>query len=386
MRLMHELRKLSRGLQPKTAPIPISIPGLGSVGHLSHQQGVYINSAYRNPLRSLMADEARADRVAREISRGRLGADALLPLAARISDRRDAIAAIKSMQGAIQSFNDIIDARGTGQYCDWFGHKASQTTVANQWSSFISTAGGMPPAASYTAAPGGARMTSASTGAVPIPCTIGGSDHLYLANAAAQHVTGSNIHFYVDLLVAAGNLQAGSGTTATTSQNISSTSLSRWTTGEGTAMTMEITTAFGTATGIPTITISYTDQAGNTGNSTGAISIGATSMIAGRLFPIQDGPMIRLASGDYGVRVIEGCIFSAASASGIFAALVYKPLMVIPTFTVNYWTERSTPAMLSGIKQLTSSVGGEKPFVGRFILPSTSSTGTILEWLEFVYS
>jgi hypothetical protein len=151
-------------------------------------------------------------------------------------------------------------------------------------------------------------------------------------------------------------------------------------------MTLEITTAFGTATGVPTITLSYTDQAGNTGNSTGAISIGATSMIAGRIFPLQDGPMIRLASGDYGVRVIEGCIFSAASTSGIFAALVYKPLLVIPTFAVNLWSERSTPASLSGIRQLTSAAGGEEPFVGRFVLPSTTSTGTILEWLEFVYS
>jgi hypothetical protein len=223
-------------------------------------------------------------------------------------------------------------------------------------------------------------MTSATTGAVPIPLTIGGSDHLYLTNAVANHVTGTNVHMYVDVLVSAGNILA----TSATSQNISTTSLSRWTSGEGLAMTLEVTAALGATAA--NITISYTDQAGNTANSTGAIAL-TTSAAVGRLVPILDGPMIRLATGDYGVRTIEGCILSASmTGSGVMAALIYKPLVVCPTIGVTTWNERSTPAQLSGIKQLTSAAGGELPFVGSFVLASTTSTGTILQWLEFVYS
>jgi hypothetical protein len=379
MNILQELQKLSRGLQPRTAPVPLVWPGIGPVGHLSSDHGVYINTAYRNPIDSMLRDQAKIDLLAADVSNGRLPAEALLAASKRVSDTTDAVRAIQQMQGAITSFNDVIDARGNGQYFDYFGVKASQTTVANNWSSFLRTAGN-PAAASYSNIPGGGRMTSATTGAVPIPVTIGGSDHLYLTNAVANHVTGTNVHMYVDVLVSAGNILA----TSATSQNISTTSLSRWTSGEGLAMTLEVTAALGATAA--NITISYTDQAGNTANSTGAIAL-TTSAIAGRLVPVLDGPMIRLAAGDYGVRTIEGCILSASmTGSGVMAALIYKPLVVCPTIGLTTWNERSTPAQLSGIKQLTSAAGGELPFVGSFVLASTTSTGTILQWLEFVYS
>jgi hypothetical protein len=96
--------------------------------------------------------------------------------------------------------------------------------------------------------------------------------------------------------------------------------------------------------------------------------------------------MIRYASGDYGVRVIEACILSASMAAGALAALIYKPIVVIPTLVAQVFPDRSTPAQLSGIKQLTSTAGGEKPFIGRFVMTGSTSTGVILEWLEFVYS
>lgn len=378
MNILQELTKLSSGFQHRTQPVPLAWPGIGPVGHLSSRHGLYINTAYRNAVDAMLRDNDRIERLAAEVSDGRLTAGAILEASRRISDTADAARAIKKMQGAILSFNDIIDARGNGQYCDHFGAKASQTTVANNWSSFLRT-GGNPTAAAFTAIPGGDRFTSASTGAVPIACTIGGSDHLYLTNAAVNHVTGNNVHMYVDLCVAAGSVSA----TSATSQNISTTSLSRWTSGEGLCMTLEVTTALGATAA--NITISYTDQAGNTANSTGAIAL-TTSAIAARLMPVQDGPMIRFASGDSGVRQIEGCILSANMGSGALAAMIYKPLVVIPSLTVSLMPERSTPATLSGIKQLTSAAGGEKPFIGSFILTSTTSTGTILQWLEFVYS
>ena len=379
MNIIQELRKLSNGLQRRTAPVPLSWPGIGPVGHLTQEHGVYINSAYRNAVDSMLRDNDRIEALAADVSSGRMAAAEILEASRRISDTADPVQAIKRMQGAILSFNDVIDARGNGQYYDHFGCKASQTTVANNWSAF-NLVGGNPSAASYTAIPGGARMTSASTGAVPIPISIGGSDDAYLTNAVANHVTGNNLHMFVDILVTAGTISA----TSATSQTINTTSLSRWTSGEGVYMTLEVTTQLGvTAANINIST--YTDQGGTGSNATGNIAL-TTSAIVGRLVPVQDGPMIRLASGDYGVRSVEGLILSANMGAGALALHLYKPLIVCPTMTVAFWVERSTPAQLSGIKKLTSVAGGEEPFIGRFVLPSTTSTGIILEWLEFVYS
>lgn len=377
MNILKELRKVSAGLQPKCAPVPVCLSDLGQVGHVSREHGLYINSAMRRPVRSLIADHYRAERVAREISNGWLGADDILPIMARASDTRDAIKAIKSMRMAISSWDGVTSARGSGKGWDYLGTKASQTTVANVWSSFLRTAGN-PGAASYTAIPGGARMTSASAGAWPLPMTLGGSEDLYLTNVGTNHATGTNIVLVADVLVNAGTISA----TSTTSQNISSTSLSRWTTGEGVNMTLEITTALGATAA--NITLSYTDQAGNTGNSTGAIAL-TTSGIAGRLQPVQDGPMIRLATGDYGVGTIEACILSASMVSGVLAALLYKPLILVPTLSTTTFVERSTPAQVGGIRKLTDTAGGEKPFIGFMVLTSTTSTGVQTYLLETVW-
>jgi len=379
MNILDELTKLSRGLHQRTAPLPLAWPGIGPVGHLTNEHGVWINSAYRNAVDSMLRENDRIEALAADVSNGRLAAAEILEASRLISDTADAARAIKKMQGAILSFNDVIDARGNGQYYDHFGCKASQATTANQWSAF-NLGGGNPSAASYTAIPGGARMTSASAGAIPIPLTLGGSDHLYLTNAVANHVTGNNLHLFVDLLVTAGSISTASAV----SQTINTTGLSRWTNGEGVYMTLEVTTQIGgTAANINIST--YTDQGGTAGNATGNIAL-TPNAIVGRLLPVQDGPMIRLAAGDYGVRSVEGLILSASMGAGALALHLYKPIIVCPTMTANFWVERSTPAQLSGIKQLTSAAGGEEPFIGRFIMPSSTSTGTILEWLEFVYS
>jgi hypothetical protein len=152
-------------------------------------------------------------------------------------------------------------------------------------------------------------------------------------------------------------------------------------------MTLEVTTAFGTATGIPNVTINYVDQSGNAAESTSAISIGATSLIAGRMFPIQDGPMVRFNTGDYGVRSINQVTFSASSAGAgaACAAIIYKPLLMVPTLAVTSFVERSTPSQLGGIRQLTSVVQGSEPALGFFVLPSTTSTGVQTYMIETVW-
>lgn len=78
---------------------------------------------------------------------------------------------------------------------------------------------------------------------------------------------------------------------------------------------IEAVTAF---TGIPTIAITYTNQDGTAGRTTGAISLGV-ALTLGRLFRMP------LQAGDTGVQKIESVTATIASA-GTFNVLVVRPL------------------------------------------------------------
>lgn len=382
MQVLHELRKLGRSQPEKGPPIPVAFSMLGQVGHVERRRGIYLNKALERHVRGLLKDNYRAEQAAFELTRGRFTAAQLLDVAKLGTDSSDAIRAIKSMRGAISKWDDVTNARTSGKSWDFLGTKASQVTVANSWSSFIRS-GGNPGAASYNNIPGPAAFDSNTVGAWPLPMALGPAENLYLTNLGCNHQTGTNIVLAVDVLQAAGNIL----TSIVTSQNVSTTVLPRWTGGGGLQMTLEVTTAPGTATGIPNVTVNYTDQDGNALSSTGAISIGTTSAAVFRLLPTQDGPMIRFAAGDYGVRSVQQVTFSASSAGvgGNVALLIYKPLLIVPTLAVTSWIERSTPAQVGGIRQLTEVVQGSKPFIGFFVLTSTTSTGIQNYLIETVY-
>ena len=382
MDVLSELRKYGHRLPQKAPPVEVWLEGLGTVGHTEAGRGLYLNSLLKGHVEAFVRDNERAERLAFEMTGGRVGAKQLLDCYALGSDKRDIIRAIKEMSMAVSSWDAVTSARSTGKYWDYMGTKASQTTVANQWSSFFRTAGN-PAAGSYNAIPGPAAPNSDTVGAWPIPITLGGTEDLYLVNFGQNHATGTNITLVVDLLQAAGSISA----TIVTSQTVNTTALTRWTGGSGVQMTLEVVTALGTATGIPNVTINYTDQSGTAASSTGAVTIGATSLVAGRIFPLQDGPQVRLASGDFGVRSVEQVTFSASSAGAGAAAalLMYKPLLLVPTLATTSFVERSTPAQVGGIKQLTSVSGGTKPCLTFLVLTSTTSTGVQTYLMETVY-
>lgn len=377
-----ELRKIGRNYPAKAEPIPVCFSQTDIVGYVENRRGLYLNPASERLVRAMLRDQRRAELTARDVSNGLLGANDLLPIIAGITDKRDAVRSIQSMRMAIQSWNDVINARASGKYWDFLGTKASQTTVASNWSSFLRT-GGNPGAASYSNIPGPAAFDSTTTGAWPLPMSLGASDNLYLSSLGTNHATGTNIVLAVDVLTANGNIL----TSIVTSQNVNSTAIPRWTGGSGVMMTLEVTTAPSTSTGVPNVTINYTNQGGTGSQSTGAITWGVTSPAVGRLLPLQDGPMIRLASGDYGVQSVQQCTFSvsAAGAGGNMALLQYKPLVLIPTLSTTSWIERSTPAQIGGIKPLTSNAQGSKAFIGFFVLTSTTSTGVMTYLIETVY-
>lgn len=78
---------------------------------------------------------------------------------------------------------------------------------------------------------------------------------------------------------------------------------------------IEAVTAF---TGSFSIAVTYTDQAGNAGHTTGTVATGIAPIL-GRCIQIP------LASGDTGVSVIEGAVGSVSSA-GTYNLMVLRPL------------------------------------------------------------
>jgi hypothetical protein len=350
--------------------VPLEINGMGEIGHLTREHGIYVNSAYRRPLRLLMQDAARYERAARCVSNGMMGADDLVPIAARMHGARDVIGSINRMRSAITSWDAVNTAISSGKFLEAGYRRAAQAT-SNVWCSLARTAGFPPAISSYTAIPGGSTFngnTSGSLGTGQI--SLGASDHLYLSNygIAGESASLNNtvISIAIDLLVAAGNISA----TVTTSQAISTTALPRWTTGEGLCMSLEVTTTLGTTAS--NVTLTYTDQGGTAANSTGAIAL-TTGATSGRLVPIQDGPMIRLAADDYGVRQVEGCILSASMGSGVLAAIVYKPLLINIT-VVGLPAEKTTPMQAGRLVRLTDTAGGSKPFITTIMYGPTLST------------
>lgn len=381
MMILDELRKVANGLQGRCAPIPVDIAGLGEVGHMTRERGLYINSALRRPLDSLVRDNCRYEQVARDVSGGLFGAE-LAGIARQMSDSADVIGSMKRMRGALTSWAGIVAAQTAGKYLVSPYSKPSAVVAASAWQSDFLVAG-YPTVGTYGAIPGGSAYNGASAGAVQtVVNALGGSDHLYLTNAGFGSgglvITANTIVLAVDLLVAAGNINAATAT----SQVINTTALPRWTTGEGLCMTLEVTTSLvgGTA---PTIALTYTDQAGATGNSTGTIAI-TTGAVARRLLPIQDGPMIRLASPDNGVRQIESCIIAGTITSGALAAMIYKPIRAMCVMG-GLPAERTTPAQAGGMSRLTETAGGSLPCLTTFRNASATSGSALLGFFEFAW-
>jgi hypothetical protein len=110
--------------------------------------------------------------------------------------------------------------------------------------------------------------------------------------------------------------------TVTTAQTVGG-SLTRNTGGIGNQIWVEIYTQIG-ATGT-TITASYTDQDGNSGQTSVATSIGATGLReAQRMIPLS------LAAGDYGVRAVASVTLAATTGTaGNFGVTVLRPIAII---------------------------------------------------------
>ena len=199
----------------------------------------------------------------------------------------------------------------------------------------------------YNKSPGGEGAVP-TTVAIPDNTTrggllqtdAGGGREKWLLGAEAASVTAGTLIVY-DRLLHIGSL---SGTT-TTAQTVGGT-LTRNTGGVGNQIWVEIYGIIGT-TGT-TITASYTNQAGTSGRTSKAASIGATNnREVTRIIPIP------LADGDTGVQAVASVtVLATTGTAGNFGVTIARPLMTMPMPVSGCGTVRDLIAGLPSIRAI----------------------------------
>lgn len=206
------------------------------------------------------------------------------------------------------------------------------------------------PAAATAPTPGlaGAALTSPVTGQIPIPPA---SNQLYLQNLRFKVSVGATaVNFLCDRLWH----NSGITITSTSAQTVNSVA---WpardengsTNGEGVFIGVEVSGA--TGAGTPTITISYTNQAGTAGRTATNIPATIASTVAGSFIPIG------LQAGDTGVRSVQSVTLSATWTSGTIHLVAYR---VLSSFIIRNNANCDSDIVDSGLVPLYD---GSVPFI-----------------------
>lgn len=184
---------------------------------------------------------------------------------------------------------------------------------------------GFPGAATAPTGLNGTALTSL-TGAIPIPAAVAG-DYVELAGFDVQQGGAVGGVWLVDLLWWNGSIVD----TTTTNQAITHPGLpardrSASTSGDGVFLGILVSTVTGNGGAITNMTATYTDEAGNSGNTATVTSFPATA-VAGTFVPFN------LAAGDTGVRTVEGITLGTSLVSGVVHLVQYRPIAYVPLTT-----------------------------------------------------
>ena len=207
--------------------------------------------------------------------------------------------AITTLDGYIAANKQLVQLNKT----------SARTTVANSWFSLFDVAG----------SPGAGTLagTSTTTGVVPTDTTAGcplftfSTGTGYLTNVDFGGTVAARMMVY-DIMWKGGAYAFNASTSGNTPTSYSS----RITGGDytGCQIWLEQVTA---GTGVQNVNVTYINQAGTTGRSTGTFATAAN--IVGRMWRLP------LQAGDTGVQGITGVVGSTATA-GTFNILVLRPL------------------------------------------------------------
>lgn len=248
---------------------------------------------------------------------------------------------------AIQSIDQLVSAISAGQTTryDWNKITGGSAYAAGRWYDG-SMLNALPIANAWAGTALNWRACDESTGngtqvfGIPHGGNVSPlTKHLLNMNAwgtAATSVPGTL------MLVDLQGYYPGISNNTTSAQTLVGTPTLRYTNGEGCRMYW-VQTAVAGATA-QNIALSYTDQAGNTGNALGATVAMTASGIAGHISHAGTaannyGPFLPLASGDTGVRSVQTVTFSAAN-TGTGALCIARPLAQITLSVAGLMTEK----------------------------------------------
>jgi hypothetical protein len=180
----------------------------------------------------------------------------------------------------------------------------------------------------YDGMPAGGEVPTAAaipdlttTGALPFTAATGARD-LHLIGASITPLT-AGVYLLYDRLMHIGGLSGTSTADQTVQGATPSPAITRNTGGEGNIAWYEVYSILGTTS--TTLTMTYTDQDGNTGQ-TSTMNIGATGFRE-----VTRAQRIPLAAGDTGIRAIEKVKLTATTGTlGNFGMTIAQPLAWIP--------------------------------------------------------
>ena len=196
-------------------------------------------------------------------------------------------------------------------------------------------------------APGaGAIPTRTTTGAIPFTAAGGTREKWLISAGIVPQVAG--VYVLYDRLFHISGLSGVSTADQTVQGSTPSPALTRNTGGIGNFAFYEIYTLIGTTS--TTLTMTYTDQDGNTGQ-TSTINIGATGFRE-----VTRAQRIPLAAGDSGLRAIEKVKLTATTGTaGDFGITIAQPLAWIPVGAPGVGGWRDFTTGLPGIPKIDNN-------------------------------
>jgi hypothetical protein len=241
---------------------------------------------------------------------------------------------------AIQSINGIINSISAGKKVrtDWnkiFGGSAATAGRSYDFSGLA----GFPVANTFSGTALAFQECDDTTGwGLPHGGNVS-TDIKHLLNLGGITTASSGIPGTL-LLVDVEGYWPGITNNSAVAQNLTGTPVLRATNGNGLRLFWSQTAVAGATA--QNISLSYTDQSGNTGNALGAATVAMTASAivshishAG-LAANNYGPFLPLAAGDSGVRNVASVTFSAAN-TGTGALVLCKPLIELPLGIVSVY-------------------------------------------------
>jgi hypothetical protein len=248
---------------------------------------------------------------------------------------------------AIQSIDNLVTSISSGKSNRYDWNKITGAGAYTAGRSYdMSLLGGSPVANAWagTALAWTACTETTGNGTQVFGLQHGGNvstDIKHLLNMGAQATAATGVPGTLTLVDLEGYWPGISNNT-TSAQTLTGTPAPRYTNGAGLRL-YQVQTAAAGATA-QNLALSYTDQAGNTGNALPVTVSMTASAIVGHISHSgvaanNYGPFLPLASGDSGVRNVATVTMSAAN-TGTFALCLAKPLAQITLGTATIYHEK----------------------------------------------